>query len=67
MQGVFLECAEVLPTGLFDNVEDWEQFRKVVAREVNVILFFDIEFFRYFFRILHEAGGSWLEYLYNFQ
>jgi hypothetical protein len=23
--------------------------------------FFDIEFFKYFFRVLHEASGSWLK------
>jgi hypothetical protein len=33
----------------------------------NVILFFDIEFFKYFFRVLHEASSSWLKYLHNFQ
>jgi 7,8-dihydro-6-hydroxymethylpterin-pyrophosphokinase len=38
-----------------------------VAQGISVILFFDIEFFKYFFRVLHEAGGSWLECLHNFQ
>jgi hypothetical protein len=38
IQGVFLKCAEILPTRLFDNVE------KIVAQKINVILFFDIEF-----------------------
>jgi hypothetical protein len=38
VQGVFLECAEILPARLFDNVE------KIVAQKINVILFFDIEF-----------------------
>jgi hypothetical protein len=56
-----------LPTRLFDRVEDWKQLRGVVARKINVVLFFEIEFFRCFFRVLHEAGGSWLECLYNFQ
>jgi hypothetical protein len=41
MQGVFLGCAEVLPTRLFDNLEDWEQLKKIVAQKINVILFFD--------------------------
>jgi hypothetical protein len=41
--------------------------KKIVAQKINVILFFDIEFFRYFFRVLHEASSSWLKYLYNFQ
>jgi hypothetical protein len=27
-----------------------------------VILFFDIEFFKYFFRVLHEASSSWLKF-----
>jgi hypothetical protein len=67
IQGVFLECVEVLPARLFDSVEDWEQFKKIVAQKINVILFFDIEFFRYFFRVLHEASSSWLECLCNFQ
>jgi hypothetical protein len=25
---------------------------------INVILFFDIEFFKHFFRVLHEASSS---------
>jgi hypothetical protein len=41
MQGVFLKCAEILPTRLFDNVEDWGQLEKIVAQKINVILFFD--------------------------
>jgi hypothetical protein len=53
IQGVFLKCAEIL--------------RKIIAQKINVILFCDIEFFRYFFRVLHEASSSWLKYLYNFQ
>jgi hypothetical protein len=32
-----------------------------------VKLFFDIEFFKYFFRVLHEASSSWLKFLHNFQ
>jgi hypothetical protein len=32
--------------------------KKNVAQEINVILFFDIEFFKYFFRVLHEASSS---------
>jgi hypothetical protein len=31
---------------------------KIVAQKINVILFFDIEFFKYFFRVLHEASSS---------
>jgi hypothetical protein len=41
--------------------------KKNVTQKINVILFFDIEFFRYFFRVLDEASSSWLKYLYNFQ
>jgi hypothetical protein len=44
-----LECAEILPTRLLDGVEDWKQLRKVVAQKMNVILFFDMEFFKYFY------------------
>jgi hypothetical protein len=29
--------------------------------------FFDIEFFIYFFRVLHEASSSWLKFLHAFQ
>jgi hypothetical protein len=47
IQGVFLKCAEILPTRLFDNVEDLKQFKKIIAQKINVILFFDIEFFRF--------------------
>jgi hypothetical protein len=41
--------------------------KKIVAQKINVILFFDIEFFKYFFRVLHEASSSWLKFLQNFQ
>jgi hypothetical protein len=30
-------------------------------------LFFDIEFFKYFFRVLHEASSSWLKFGHAFQ
>jgi hypothetical protein len=29
--------------------------------------FFDIEFFKYFFRVLHEARSSWLKFGHAFQ
>jgi hypothetical protein len=32
--------------------------KKNLAPKINVILFFDIEFFKYFFRVLHEASSS---------
>jgi hypothetical protein len=32
-----------------------------IPQKLNVILFFDIEFFKYFFRVLHEASNSWLK------
>jgi hypothetical protein len=32
--------------------------KKIVAEKINVILFFDIELFKYFFRVLHEARNS---------
>jgi hypothetical protein len=41
--------------------------KKVVAQKINVFLFFDIEFFRYFFRVLHEASRSWLKFVHAFQ
>jgi hypothetical protein len=28
---------------------------------LNVYLFFNIEFFKYFFRVLHEASSSWVK------
>jgi transcription initiation factor IIF auxiliary subunit len=34
---------------------------------MNAILFFDIEFFTYFFRVLHEASSSWLKFVHEFQ
>jgi hypothetical protein len=36
--------------------------KKIVAEKINVILFFDMEFFKYFFRVLHGAGASRLEF-----
>jgi hypothetical protein len=59
IQGVFLKCAEILSTRLFDNVEDVEKN----CSSKNKFL---TELFRYFFRVLHEASSSWLKYLYNF-
>jgi hypothetical protein len=41
--------------------------KKIVAQKLNAILFFDIEFFKYFFRVLHEASRSWLKFLHAFQ
>jgi hypothetical protein len=38
-----------------------KQLKKIVAQKLNVNLFFDIEFFKYFFRVLHEASSSWLK------
>jgi hypothetical protein len=29
--------------------------KKIVVQKLSVILFFDTEFFKYFFRVLHEA------------
>jgi hypothetical protein len=34
---------------------------------MNVVLSFHIEFFRYFFRVLHEASSSWLKFVHAFQ
>jgi hypothetical protein len=49
-----------------------EQRRKLKAilkncSSKNVILFFDIEFFKYFFRLLHEASSSCLKFVHAFQ
>jgi hypothetical protein len=41
--------------------------KKIVAQKINVILFFDVEFFKYFFRVLHDASSSWLKFLHTFQ
>jgi hypothetical protein len=60
-------CRNILPTRLWNNVEDQKLFKKNVAQKINVILFFDIEFFKYFFRVLYEASSSWLKFLHNFQ
>jgi hypothetical protein len=32
--------------------------KKIVAQKINVILFFDMEFFKHFIRVLHEASSS---------
>jgi hypothetical protein len=34
---------------------------RTVPQKLNVNLFFDIEFFKYFFRVLHEASSPWLK------
>jgi hypothetical protein len=38
-----------------------------VPQKLNVNLFFDIEFFKYFFRVLHETSSSWLKLFRAFQ
>jgi hypothetical protein len=43
------------------------QFKKMGPQKLNVILFFDIEFFKYFFRVLYEANSSWLKLFRTFQ
>jgi hypothetical protein len=37
--------------------------KKKVAQKISVNLFFDIEFFKYFFQVLHEASSSWLNFV----
>jgi hypothetical protein len=39
--------------------------KKIVPQKLNVILFFDIEFFQYFFRVL--PSSSWLKFCSAFQ
>jgi hypothetical protein len=41
--------------------------KKIVAQKINVILSFDIEFFKYFFRVPHEASSSWLKFVHAFK
>jgi hypothetical protein len=41
--------------------------KKIVAQKINVILFFYIDFFKYSFRVLHEASSSWLKFVHAFQ
>jgi hypothetical protein len=41
--------------------------KKNRCSKTNVILFFDIEFLKYFFRVLHEASSSWLKFVQAFQ
>jgi hypothetical protein len=65
-KGVFLKCAEILPTRLWDNAEK-KTIKKNLSSKNKFILFFDIEFFKYFFRVLHKASSSWLKFLHNFQ
>jgi hypothetical protein len=41
--------------------------KKIVSQKLNIILFFDIEFFKYFSQVLHEASSSWLKFCRAFQ
>jgi hypothetical protein len=43
------------------------KLKKIVAKKINVISFVDIEFFKYFFRVLQEASSSWLKFGHAFQ
>jgi hypothetical protein len=60
-KGVFLKCTKILPTKLWDNVEDQNQLKKIVAEKLNVILFFDIEFLNIFSECM-KPSGSWLKF-----
>jgi hypothetical protein len=40
-------------------------YKKIVPQKLNVILFFDMEFFQYFFRVL--PNSSWLKFCSAFQ
>jgi hypothetical protein len=40
------------------EVAGQKQLKKILAQKIIFILFFDIEFLKYFFRVLHEASSS---------
>jgi hypothetical protein len=50
----------------YDVVEQRRRLKAIkkncLPQILNVILFFDIEFFKYFFRVSHEASSSWLKF-----
>jgi hypothetical protein len=52
-KGVFLKCRNF--TYEVVGQRRRQAIKKNVPQKLNVVLFFDIEFFKYFFRVLHEA------------
>jgi hypothetical protein len=61
-RGVFLKCAEILPTRLWDNVEGLKAIKKNVPQKLTVILFFDI-----FSEFFMKPSSSWLKFCRAFQ
>jgi hypothetical protein len=57
-KGVFLKYAEIFTYEVVGQRRRLKAIKKNVAQKINVILFFDIEFLKYFFRVLHEASSS---------
>jgi hypothetical protein len=53
-KGVFLKCRN-FTYEVVGQRRRLKAIKKNVPQKVNVILFFDIEFLKYFFRVLHEA------------
>jgi hypothetical protein len=52
-----------------ENVQDLHYYAESPLGHVMryVLALTDIEFFKYFFRVLHEASSSWLKFLLAFQ
>jgi hypothetical protein len=57
IQGVFLKCAKILRTRLWDNVEDSKNNLEKLYLKNKISLYFLTKFFKYFFGGLHEARG----------
>jgi hypothetical protein len=53
-KGVFLKCRN-FTYEVVGQRRRLKAIKKNVPQKVNVILFFDIEFLKKFFRVLHEA------------
>jgi hypothetical protein len=53
-KGVFLKCRN-FTYEVVGQRRRLKAIKKNVPQKVNVILFFDIEFLKNFFRVLHEA------------
>jgi hypothetical protein len=62
---------QILTTSYWLHVELGKNIKKIICqkqfKKKNVMLFFDLEFFKYFFRVLHEASRSWLKFGHTFQ
>jgi hypothetical protein len=54
-EGVFFKMCRNFNYEVVGQHRRLKAIKQIVAQKIHVILFFDIEFFKYFFLVLHET------------